>query len=64
MVTTEGNMCMETVQSHALSNSSHFKGPFCGGPATLQMVSFPHPLNNNSTPSSPQARCAASLMLN
>lgn len=54
---TGANVYMETIQTHAVSNSSHMKGPLCGGPATLQMVSFPRPLNSNRAPNSPRARC-------
>lgn len=54
---TGANVYMETIQTHTLSNSSHMKGPPLWGCATLQMVSFPRPLNNNRAPVSPRARC-------
>ena len=39
------------------------KAPLWGS-ATLQMVSFPHPLNNNKAPIPPRARCAEGATLN
>lgn len=60
--TTEGRH-VHGNNSGASTTVATWKAPLWGS-ATLQMVSFPRPLNNNSAPISPRARCAESVLLN
>ena len=58
-VTTEVNVGVDTLEMQCATVAT--PKPPCGAPATLQMVSFLRPLNNNSAPISPRAGWAGAL---